>query len=346
MEFTAHQIAAFLGGELLGDPDVKINNVSKIEEGLPGTLSFLSNPKYHKFLYETKSSVVLINRSMEIEHDVQATLIKVPDAYASLARLLDLYVESVPVKKGIEVSSFISQSSQLGVDCYIGAFSYIDDGVKIGNNVQIHPHCWIGRGAEIDDNTVLFSGAKIYPECKVGKNCIIHSGAVIGADGFGFAPQEDGSYKKLHQIGNVVLEDHVEIGANTTVDCATMGSTYIRKGVKLDNLVQIGHNCDVGENTVMAAFAGVAGSTTLGKNCVLAGQAGVVGHLNIADKVTIGPKAGVSKNISASKTVMGEYGVDYSKYMRTQAVLRNLPRINSDLNELKKEVRALLDNKG
>ncbi|MFA9392729.1 MAG: UDP-3-O-(3-hydroxymyristoyl)glucosamine N-acyltransferase [Prolixibacteraceae bacterium] len=341
MEFTAHQLATLLGGEVVGDMDVIVNNVSKIEKGIPGTLTFLANPKYNAYIYETKASIVLVNRSFQSEKVIVPTLIRVDDAYASMAQLLELYVKSKPVKTGIEIPSFIASSAQVGNDTYVGAFSYLGENVKIGNNVQIHPQCWIGYNSVIEDNTVLFAGVKIYPETKIGANCILHSGVVIGSDGFGFAPQEDGTYSKIQQIGNVVIEDNVEIGANTTVDCATMGSTILHKGVKLDNLVQIGHNVEVGDNTVMAAFAGVSGSTSIGKNCVLAGQAGVVGHIRLGDKVTIGPKAGVSKNVPDGKTLMGEWGVDYSKYMRVQAVFRNLPEISNDVKLLKKEVNKL-----
>lgn len=341
MEFTARQIATFLGGEVIGDLDTKINNVSKIEEGKPGTISFLANPKYEPFIYDTQSSVVLVNRSFKPEREVKATLIKVPDAYEALARLMEFYVKSIPVKKGIEVPSFIAQTAQLGNSVYIGAFSYIGEQVVIGNNVQIHPQCWVGNGCVIDDNTILWAGARIYPETKIGKNCIVHSGAIIGSDGFGFTPQADGTYKKLHQIGNVILEDDVEIGANTTIDCATMGSTVIRKGVKLDNLIQIAHNVEVGENTVMAALTGVSGSTTIGKNCQIGGQVGIAGHIKIGDHVTLGAKAGASNNIPDGKTMMGSWAMDASKFRRVNAVFRNLPELFFELNQLKKEVNKM-----
>ncbi|MGF7140890.1 UDP-3-O-(3-hydroxymyristoyl)glucosamine N-acyltransferase [Roseimarinus sediminis] len=337
MKFTARQIASFLGGELIGDQDIEINNVSKIENGQPGTISFLYNPKYNEYIYSTQASVVLVNRSFTPEKEIKPTLIKVENAYDALARLMEFYVDSLPVKKGIEAPSFISSTATIGSDCYVGAFSYIDEGAVIGNNVQIYPQCWIGRGVTIADNTILYAGAKVYPECNIGKNCIIHSGAVIGSDGFGFAPQDDGSYKKLHQIGNVVLEDNVEIGANTTIDCATMGSTRLRKGVKIDNLVQIAHNVDVGENTVMAAHVGVSGSATIGSNCVFGGQAGVAGHIKIGNKVTLGGKTGASNNIPDGKIMMGEWGMDASRFRRVYAVFRNLPELSMDVNRLKKK---------
>lgn len=341
MEFTARQIASFLGGEVIGDLDAKVNNVSKIEEGKPGTLSFLSNPKYEPFIYETQSSVVLVNRSFKPERPVNATLIKVQDAYESLARLMELYVQSKPVKKGIEIPSFIATTSKIGDSVYIGAFTYIADDVVIGKNVQIHPQCWIGRGSKIGDNTLIYAGAKIYPETLIGQNCVIHSGAVIGSDGFGFAPQADGTYKKLHQIGNVILEDNVEVGANTTIDCATMGSTIVRKGAKIDNLVQIAHNVDVGENTVMAALVGIAGSTTIGKNCQFGGQVGITGHVKVGDNVSCGAKTGITGNVPNGKTLMGSWAMDASKFRRVNAVFRNLPELFNEVHQLKKEIKNL-----
>lgn len=341
MEFTARQIAAFLGGEVIGDHNVIINNVSKIEEGKPGTLSFLANPKYEPYIYDTQSSVVLVNRDFKPSRPVNAVLIRVPDAYKALAMLMDMYIQSIPVKKGIEIPSFISTNSKIGEQPYIGAFSYISDGVKVGNNVQIYPQCWIGRDVVIGDNTILYAGVKLYSNTEIGKNCIIHAGAVIGSDGFGFAPQEDGTYKKLQQIGNVIIEDDVEIGANTTIDCATMGSTIIRKGVKIDNLVQIAHNVEVGENTVMASLVGISGSTKIGTNCVLGGQAGVAGHLKIGNNVTLGGKTGASNNIPDNKIMMGEWAMDASKFRRVYAVFRNLPDLFHEVNQLKKEIKIL-----
>jgi len=339
MEFTARQIAIFLGGEVVGDMEIKINNVSKIEDGKPGTLTFLANPKYNEYIYTTKASVVLVNRSFTPEREIGATLIKVQDAYESLARLMEMYVKSVPTKKGIEIPSYISSTSKIGEDSYIGAFTYIGEHVIIGKNVQIHPQCWIGHHSEIKDNTVIFAGAKVYPESKIGENCIIHAGVVIGSDGFGFAPQADGTYKKLNQIGNVVIEDDVEIGANTTIDCATMGSTIIRKGVKLDNLIQIAHNVVVGENTVIAALSGIAGSTTVGKNCVFAGQTGVTGHLKIGDRVTLGAKSAAINNVPDDSVLLGEFAFDAARYRRAYAVFRNLPDIYRDLNDLKRKLK-------
>ncbi|MDA3929307.1 MAG: UDP-3-O-(3-hydroxymyristoyl)glucosamine N-acyltransferase [Prolixibacteraceae bacterium] len=341
MEFTARQIATFLHGEVVGNQEVIINSVSKIEEGIPGTLTFLANPKYNSYLYETKASVVLINKSLVLEKEVEPTLIRVENAYDALAKLMEIYVQSIPVKTGIEMPSFINSSATVDSDTYVGAFAYLDEGVKIGKNVQIYPHCFVGKNVEIEDNTVLFSGVKVYPECKIGKNCILHSGVVIGSDGFGFAPEKDGTYKKLHQIGNVIIHNDVEIGANTTIDCATMGSTIIRSGVKIDNLVQIAHNVDVGENTVMAAFVGVSGSSKIGKNCIFGGQAGVAGHLKIGNNVTLGGKTGASNDIEDNKILMGEWGMDASKFRRVYAVFRNLPDLYKDLYQLRREVKNL-----
>lgn len=341
MEFTAREIAAFLGGEVVGDLDAKIDNVSKIEEGKPGTLAFLANPKYNDYLYETKASVVLINKDFKIEKEVKPTLIRVHDAYNALAQLMDLYVQSLPKKSGIEVPSFISAKATVGEHTYVGAFTYIDDGAKVGKNVQIHPQCWIGRDVVIGDNTTIFAGVKIYPECKIGNNCILHAGSVVGSDGFGFAPQDDGTYKKLHQIGNVIIEDDVEIGANTTIDCATMGSTIIRKGVKLDNLIQVAHNVEIGENTVIAAQTGIAGSATIGKNCVFGGQVGIAGHIKLGNNITLGAKTGASRNIADGKIMMGEWGMDASHFRRVYAVFRNLPTMFSEVNDLKRKVNKL-----
>jgi len=344
MEFTALEIATFLGGEVIGDPTVKINNVSKIEEGKPGTLSFLANLKYQHFLYETKASVVLINADFVPEKEVETTLIKVKDSYSSMSALLDLYVQSIPQKRGIENPNFVDPSAKIGQNIYLGAFSYVGANTVVGNNVKIYPHVWIGDGCTIDDNTVLFSGVKIYPETRIGKNCIIHAGAVIGSDGFGFAPQEDGSYKKIHQIGNVIIEDDVEIGANTAIDCATMGSTILKKGVKLDNLVQIAHNVVVGENTAMAAQTGIAGSTTIGSNCVFGGQAGANGHIKIGNHVIVGGKTGAANNVSDNKILMGEWGMEASRYRRVYAVFRNLPELFAEVHHLKKEIENIKAN--
>lgn len=339
MEFTVSQIAAFLHGEVVGNQNILINDVSKIEEGIPGSLTFLANPKYTEHIYTTKASVVLVNKTFIPEKEINATLIKVDDAYGSLAKLMDLYVQSLPQKKGIEIPSFVSTKASYGENVYIGAFAYIDDDVKIGNNVKIYPHCWIGRGSVIKDNTIIYASVKIYPETKIGNSCVLQAGCVVGSDGFGFAPQADGTYTKLNQIGNVVLEDNVEIGANTTIDCATMGSTLIKKGVKIDNLVQVAHNVVIGENTVMAAHVGVAGSTTIGQHCVFGGQAGISGHIKIGNNVTVAAKTGAVKSIKDGQTIMGLYNIEASRFKRAYAVFRNLPELYADVQKLKKDTK-------
>jgi UDP-3-O-[3-hydroxymyristoyl] glucosamine N-acyltransferase len=341
MEFTVLEIASFLKGGIIGDPSLKINNVSKIEEGKPGSLSFLANSKYEHYIYETQASVVLVNESFVPEKEVKATMIRVKDAYSAMSSLLELYVQSIPQKRGIESPIFVAPSAKYGENVYLGAFCYIGENSIVGDNVKIYPHVWIGDGSNIGNNTVVFSGVKIYPETRIGKNCIIHAGAVIGSDGFGFAPQENGSYKKIHQIGNVVIEDDVEIGANTAIDCATMGSTIIRKGVKLDNLIQVGHNVVIGENTVMAGQCGLAGSTIIGSNCVFGGQAGAAGHLKIGNNVTMGGKSGASNDVPDGKIMMGEWAMEASRYRRVYAVFRNLPELFHEVNQLKKEIKKL-----
>jgi len=288
MEFTAQQIADFLGGDIQGDASVKVSDFSKIEEGKPGTLSFLSNPKYNQYIYDSKASVILVNKDFEPEREVQSTLIRVDDAYQSLARLLSMVDQAKPKKTGISPLAFISSTAEIGENAYIAPFVYIGEHVVVGKNVSLHPHACLEDGAKLGENVTLFSGVKVYYNCVIGNNCTLHSGSVIGSDGFGFAPSEDGSYKKIPQMGNVVLEDNIEIGANSVVDRATLGSTIIRQGVKIDNLVQIAHNVEVGMNTVIAAQTGISGSTKLGKQCILAGQVGIAGHLHIADGTIFG----------------------------------------------------------
>ncbi len=339
MEFTAHEIASVVRGEVIGNPNVKVTNISKIEEGVPSTLTFLANPKYNAYLYKTKASIVLLNHSYELKRKIIPTIIRVHDAYDSFSKFMDLYLKFEPIKRGIEQPSFVSPAVKYGEGTYIGAFTYIDEGVTIGENVQIYPNCWIGRNSVIKDNTVIFAGVKLYPETCVGENCIIHSGVVIGSDGFGFVPQEDGTYKKLQQFGNVIIKDDVEIGANTTIDCATMGSTIIQKGVKIDNLVQIAHNVEVGENTVMAAFVGISGSTKIGNNCVFGGQSGAAGHLKIGNNVTLGGKTAASNNIADDKIMMGEWAMEAARYRRVYAVFRQLPELFRELHKLKKEIK-------
>lgn len=342
MDFKVTDIAKFLNGEVVGDETIKINNVSKIENGKPGTLAFLSNMKYENYIYTTNASVVLVSKSFSPKSEIKATLIKVDDAYQAFASLLDLYIQAKnSVKTGIEQPSFIHETATHGKEIYVGAFAYISKNVKIGNNVKIYPQVFVGENVTIGDDCILYSGAKIYDDVIIGNRCILHSGSVIGADGFGFAPQADGTYKKIPQIGNVILEDDVEIGANSTIDCSTMGSTIIRKGVKIDNLIQIGHNCDVGENTVMAAQTGIAGSAKIGKNCVFAGQSGMAGHLTVGDKVTVGAQAGVLKNLPANSVVWGTPAINLKDQIRATSVLKNLPKMDNDIFQIKKEIEKL-----
>jgi UDP-3-O-[3-hydroxymyristoyl] glucosamine N-acyltransferase len=340
MEFTAQTIAGFLQGKVEGDPETKVNDVSKIEEGAPGTLTFLANPKYEKYLYTTDASVVIVNNSLVLSSPVKATLIRVADAYQAFASLLELYNSMVPKKVGIEQPSSVSPSALIGDDCYVGAFSYISDNVQLGKNVKIYPQCFIGDNVTIGENTVVYAGVRIYHNCKIGANCVLHSGSVIGADGFGFAPQsEENNYKKIPQIGNVIIEDYVEIGSNTTIDRATMGSTYIRKGVKLDNLIQIGHNVDVGENTVMAAQTGVAGSTKVGRDCMFGGQVGLANHLTIANGVKLGAKSGVNSSIKKENEILiGSPVQPFSEFMKCYVVFRRLPELKQELDSIKKKL--------
>jgi len=341
MEFKAQNIADFLGGTVDGDANVTVTGVAKIEEGKPGTLAFLSNPKYNKYIYETEASIVLVNQDFELEGEVQTTLIRVPDAYKAFASLLELYQQAKGDKSGIENPSFIDPTATLGKDIYLGAFAYIGKNVKIGNHVKIYPQVYIGDNSTIGDDSILFAGVKIYEDTKIGLACIIHAGAVIGSDGFGFAPNEDGTYQKIPQVGNVVLEDLVEIGANSTIDCATMGSTIIRKGTKIDNLVQIAHNVEIGENTVMAALTGIAGSTKVGSNCRFGGQVGIAGHLSIGDHVNLGAMSGVSNNIKSNMTVLGAPAMEIGRAARVVAVYRNLPQLREQVLDLAKQVTQI-----
>lgn len=342
MEFSAQNIASLLKGEVIGDVNVKVSGVSKIEEGQPGTLTFLANPKYENFIYSTRASIVLVNKDFEPKSTVSATLVRVDNAYQSLAVLLDLYVQNkFSYRVGIENPTSIDTTAKLGNDIYVGAFTSIGRNVKIGDNVKIFPQVSVGENVTIGNNCILYAGVRIYDDTKIGNNCIIHSGAVIGSDGFGFAPQSDGTYKKIPQIGNVVIEDDVEIGANTTVDCGTFGSTIIRKGAKIDNLVQIAHNCEIGENTVIAGQSGMAGSTKVGKNCRFAGQVGLAGHLTIGDNVQIGAQSGVSKSIRDNEIVLSSPAVNYKDAIKTYTIIRNLPKLREEVIQLQKDVKSL-----
>lgn len=341
MEFKAQNIADFLGGTVEGDANSVVSDVAKIEEGKPGTLAFLANPKYNKYLYETASSVVIINHDFVLEGNVKATLIRVPDAYKAFASLLELYQQVKGSKSGIENPSFIDASATIGNDLYLGAFAYIGKNARIGNHVKIYPQVYIGDNCVIGDDCTLFSGVKVYEDTRIGEGCIIHAGVVIGSDGFGFAPTEDGSYKKIPQIGNVIIEDLVEIGANTTIDCATMGSTIIRKGTKIDNLVQIAHNVEIGENTVICALSGISGSTKIGKNCRFGGQVGIVGHITIGDNVNIGAMAGVTSSIKSNKSVLGAPAMDLAQAAKVFAVFRNLPQLREQVINLNRQVNQI-----
>lgn len=341
MEFSAQQIADFLHGEVLGNPDTKVNNVSKIDDNIPGTLTFLSNPKYAHYAYTSQASIILVNKDFTPEHPIKTTLIKVEDAYQSLASLLQLVDSFKKNKSGIEDMSYVSASAQIGQNPYIGAFSYIGDNVQLGENVKIYPQSFIGDNVTIGDNVIVFAGAKIYADCTIGNRCIIHSGAVIGADGFGFAPTDDGSYNKIPQIGNVILEDDVEIGANTTVDRATMGSTVIRKGVKLDNLIMIAHNVEIGKNTVIAAQAGIAGSSKIGENCMFGGQVGIAGHIHIENNVKLTAQAGVIANIKENAVFMGAPAIPMMQYNKAYVYFRKLPELVRTIDTLQKEIEQL-----
>jgi UDP-3-O-[3-hydroxymyristoyl] glucosamine N-acyltransferase len=342
MEFKATDIALFLNGKIEGDSNVKVSGVSKIEEGKEGTLAFLANPKYEHYIYETNASVVLVNESFVPRKEISATLIKVPDAYKAFASLLDLYVQATAsVKTGIEQPSFISDTATIGEDIYVGAFTYIGRNVKIGNNVKLHPQVHIGDNTTIGDDCVIYAGAKIYSDTVIGNRCIVHSGAVIGSDGFGFAPQQDGTYKKIPQIGNVILEDDVEIGANTTIDCGTMGSTFVRKGTKIDNLVQIAHNCDIGMHNVFAAQVGISGSTKVGNNCMFGGQVGLAGHITVGDKVTLGAQSGVGQNIKNNQVLLGSPAFEIKQAVKAYMALRFLPELRTEIIRLRKEMETL-----
>jgi UDP-3-O-[3-hydroxymyristoyl] glucosamine N-acyltransferase len=344
MQFTAQQIATLIQGRLIGDPDAKVSNVAKIEEAGPGSLSFIANPKYEEYLYASKASIVIVNETLEINGAVTPAVIKVKDAYSGFAFLLEKYSEIISGngKTGIEQPSFIAQTAMIADDVYVGAFSYIGENAIIESGVKIYPGCYIGSNVVIKANTKIYSGVKIYDECCLGSRVVIHSGTVIGGDGFGFAPQSDGTYRKVPQIGNVVIEDDVEIGANTTVDRATMGSTIIRKGVKLDNLIMIAHNVEIGENTVIAAQTGVSGSTKVGKNCIIGGQVGIVGHIHIADGTRINAQSGLSKSVNISYTALnGTPAFDYKSSLKSQAIFRNLPDLQHRIQKLEETVQEL-----
>lgn len=340
LSFTAQQIADFLNGTIEGDPNVQVSNFSKIEEGKPGSLSFLANPKYTNYIYTTDSSIVLVNNDFVAEKPIKATLIRVFNAYAGLAMLLEMVEKSKPKKKGIEPMSFVAESVKLGNDIYVGAFAYISENTIVGDNTQVHPQVYIGDGCTIGNNTILYPGVKIYPGSKIGNNCIIHSGAVIGSDGFGFAPEGD-IYKKIPQMGIVIIEDDVEIGANTTIDRAVMDATIIRHGVKLDNLIQVAHNVEIGANTVMAAQVGISGSTKVGEHCMIGGQVGLGGHITIGNNANIGAQAGIISNIKENAQILGSPAIPVKDFFRSSIVFPKLPDMYRQLAQLEKEIKQL-----
>ncbi len=338
MEFTAKQIAELLQGELIGDENASVNRLAKIEEGIPGSLSFLANPKYTPHIYSTEASIVIVNKDFEPEQEISSTMIKVDDAYGSFAKLLDLYNQMKYDRKGISEKAVIDQSASVGEDVYIGPNCTIGNKVTIGKNTKIYPGVQIDDNTSIGDNCIIHQGAIIYADCEIAKDCIIHAGVIIGGDGFGFAPKGSG-YDKVAQIGNVIIEEGVEIGANTCIDRATLGHTIIRKGVKLDNLVQVAHNVEIGDNTVIAAQTGIAGSTKIGKNCMIGGQVGIIGHLNIGDNVKIAAQSGIGSDIKDNAIVQGSPAFEIGDYKRAYVYFRKLAKMADDISELKKAVK-------
>lgn len=338
MKFTAAQIAGILEGEVVGNPEAEVSRLSKIEEGTPGSLTFLANPKYENYIYTTQATVTIVGKQFTPETPVQTTLIRVADAYGAFTQLLEFYDQVKRNKSGIEQPSYISEGATHGQAFYLGSFAYIGANTQIGDNVKIYPNCFVGDNVRIGNNVTLFAGAKIYSETIIGNDCVIHAGSIIGADGFGFAPTADGHYKKVPQIGNVIIEDHVDIGSCTTIDRATMGSTIIRRGVKLDNQIQIAHNVEIGEDTVIAAQTGVAGSTKIGKNCQIGGQVGISGHLIIGNNVKIQAQSGIGKNLKDGDVVQGSPAFAYSDYNKAYVHFKNLSKLAAEIEELKKSI--------
>lgn len=344
MEFSAKQIAQYIGGIVVGDENAKVQTFAKIEEGMPGAISFLANPKYTHYIYETQSSIVLVNKDFEPEHEVKATLIKVDNAYESIAKLLTLYEQSKPKKTGISERAAIAESATIGENVYIAPFAVIGEGAVIGNNTQIHANAVIGDGVKVGEGCLIYPNVTVYQGCRLGNRVTLHAGCVIGADGFGFAPAADG-YEKIPQIGIVILEDDVEIGANTCIDRATMGATVIHKGVKLDNLIQIAHNVEVGSHTVMASQCGIAGSAKIGEWCMFGGQVGMAGHITAGDRLNVGAQAGIAGNTKGGQTIIGSPAIDARLFARSSAVYKKLPEMYTTLNALQKEVNQLKEQK-
>ncbi|ASV32127.1 UDP-3-O-(3-hydroxymyristoyl)glucosamine N-acyltransferase [Maribacter cobaltidurans] len=334
MVFTAGQIAGILEGEVHGNPEISVHKLAKIEEGEKGSLTFLANPKYTSFIYKTKASITIVNKDFVPEQDLETTLIKVEDAYKSFSKLLEYYNQVKNNKIGIEEPVFKSETATFGNDLYLGAFSYIGSNVVIGHNVKIYPNVYIGDNVKIGDNVVVFAGAKIYSESIIGNNCVVHSGVIIGADGFGFTPNSEGEFTKVPQTGNVILEDNVDVGAGTTIDRATLGSTILRKGVKLDNQIQIAHNVEIGEHTVIAAQTGVAGSTKIGKHCMIGGQVGIVGHIVIGNNVRIQAQSGIGRNVKDNEVLQGSPALNYGDFNKSYVHFKNLPKIINRIDNL------------
>ncbi|MDC1244296.1 UDP-3-O-(3-hydroxymyristoyl)glucosamine N-acyltransferase [Crocinitomicaceae bacterium] len=343
MEFSAEQIAGILNGDIQGNPNVVVNDLSKIEEGKTGTLSFLSNPKYEEYIYKTESSICIVNKTFEQQKELPKTLtlVKVDDAYACFAKLLEMYNQLYQKESGIEDPSFISKEATIGKNCHIGAFCYIAKNVTLEDNVTLYPNAYIGENVTIKSGTKIYPNVTVYHDCKIGANCIIHSGTVIGSDGFGFAPNEKGEFQKIPQIGNVQIEDNVEIGSNVSIDRATMGSTFIRKGVKIDNLCQIAHNVDVDENSAMAAQVGIAGSSKIGKNVLIGGQAGISGHLKIADQTKIVAQSGIPSTVKKAQTLMGTPGIPIDDFKKSYFGFRKLPYLLKKVQELEQKIESL-----
>jgi len=341
MKFTAIQIAEILNGEIFGNKNVEVFSLSKIEEGEDGSLTFLSNPKYTPYIYSTKASIVIVNKDFMPEKEIETTLIKVEDAYQAFSTLLEFYAQTKSEKSGIEIPSYINESAIIGKNLYLGAFSYISANVKIGDNAKIYPNVYIGDNVKIGDNAIIHAGSKIYSDTIIGSNCTLHAGVILGSDGFGFAPSVEGIFSKIPQIGNVIIEDNVDIGAATTIDRATLGSTIIRKGVKLDNQIQIAHNVEIGENTVIAAQTGIAGSTKIGENCMIGGQAGIVGHITIGNNVRIQAQSGVGRNVKDDEIIQGSPAMGYSDFNKSYVYFKKLPELVAIINALEKEIKAL-----
>ena len=340
MKFTATQIAGILEGEVEGNPQIAVHKLSKIEEGEKGSLTFLANPKYTSYIYSTKASITIVNKDFVPEQSLSTTLIKVEDAYKSFSKLLEYYNQVKNNKTGIENPSYISENATYGDGFYFGAFSYLGNNVKIGDNVKLFPNVFIGDNVQIGNNVVVFAGAKIYSETVIGNNCVIHGGVIIGADGFGFTPNANGEYSKVPQTGNVIIEDNVDIGAGTTIDRATLGSTILRKGVKLDNQIQIAHNVEIGEHTAIAAQTGVAGSTKIGKNCLIGGQVGIVGHITIGDRVRIQAQSGIGRNVKDDEVLQGSPALNYGEFNKSYVHFKNLPKLVNQISNIEKKVEG------